>query len=144
QGIAFHAMAIPLQSFNYLPGVDDRPREEAIADCVDYAASQKDVDIIIVQSSSSFGTVEGFPVVREAIRRAVGEGKNVVIPAGEMSTELFDEALDDTGSIIVGALAQDGMMAYYSNYGPRVTISAFGEQVRTLVGPTIQIDFFGG
>lgn len=144
QGIAFNAAIVPLQSYNYDASIDDLSRPLAIRDCIAYAASQEDVDIILVQSSSGYGTIEAYGPIRENIRNAIESGKAVIIPAGEMGIELTEEHHDDTGSIIVGALMREGQMAHYSNFGSRVTVSGFGEKVETVVGRRGQIDTFRG
>ena len=54
------------------------------------------------------------------------------------------EAGDDTGSIIVGALLQNGQSASWSNFGSRVTVGAYGEKLYTLFGPNGAFGDFGG
>ncbi len=143
-GLAYEAKLVPLQNFNYDRDVDDVDKEEATARCILHAVRLGDVDVIVVQNQTSAGSSETFAGTREAIELAVESGISVVSAAGNASVELVTEERHDSGSIIVGALRQNGRAANYSNFGPRVTVSAFGENLRTLYGPDGRIDAFGG
>jgi subtilisin family serine protease len=108
------------------------------------------VQILVVESHSETGTVERLAKVRTAIANAVKAGVVVVIPAGnkppsaDAASELDLEKKFDTGSIIVGAVGADGKKLASSNFGDRVTVAAFGEKVRTLIGRGGQMGNFGG
>ncbi|MEO0337567.1 MAG: S8 family serine peptidase, partial [Pseudomonadota bacterium] len=90
------------------------------------------------------GSSETFEGTREAVRLAMEAGVVIVSAAGNAGVELVEEALDDTGSVIVGALAQDESQIYFSNYGDRITVGAFGENLLTLEGPDGRLGSFGG
>ncbi len=144
QGLAFNARIVPLQNFNYDRRLDDINKEEATARCILHALRLPRVGVIVVQNQTTSGSTETFAGTRAAVRLAVLSGIPVVMPAGNASSELIAEANDDTGSIIVGALQRSGRTATYSNFGRRVTVSAFGEGLLTLFGPGGQLDTFGG
>jgi hypothetical protein len=143
-GIAYDARLIPLQNYNYDREIDDGDKEEATAECILHAIALEDVDVIVVQNQTTQGSSETFAGTRDAIRLAVMAGIPVVAAAGNSSLPLDAEAADDTGSVIVGALRQDGRRANFSNFGPRVSIAAFGENLSTLYGPAGRMDTFGG
>ncbi len=143
-GIAYNARLVPLQYYNFDRSIDDYTKEEGTARCIAHAMTMRDVRILLLQSSATGGTAEREPASRDLIREAVRRGIVVVVAAGNQASELDLEDLDDTGSVIVGALRQDGRSANYSNYGARVTTSAFGENVLTLYGPGGRLDAFGG
>lgn len=143
-GIAYGAKLVPLQNYNYDPALDGTDKEEATARCVLHALRIPGVRVIVVENQTKDGSSETFAATRDAIRLAIGSGVTVVAAAGNGSRELTIEAADDTGSIIVGALRRNGRAAIFSNYGARVTISAFGEGVNTLYGTGGRIESFGG
>lgn len=143
-GLAYDARLVPLQNFNYDRSLDDLDKEEATARCVLGALKIPDVSVIVVQNQTAQGSSETYAGTREAIRLAVQSGVTVVSAAGNASVELTAEAADDTGSIIVGAVRQTGRMANFSNFGRRVTIAAYGENLQTLYGPAGRMDTFGG
>ena len=143
-GIAFNARLVPLQYFNFDPELDQIDKEEATARCILHAIKIPGVQIIVVQNQTTTGSAETFVGTRDAIKLALKSGINVVSTAGNASIELKTEERHNTGSIIVGAVHENGNRAVFSNYGPRVNISAYGEKLYTLYGPSGRMDSFGG
>lgn len=143
-GIAYDAKLVPLQNFNYDATKDDIDKEEATARCVLRALTVQGVKVIVLENQTSNGSSETFAGTRAAVRLALMMGATVVSAAGNYGMELTAERDDDTGSIIVGALAKTGKMADFSNFGPRVTVAAYGENLRTLYGPNGEMGDFGG
>jgi subtilisin family serine protease len=143
-GIAYDAKYVPLQNFNYDSSKDDLDKEEATARCILRALTVQGVKVIVLENQTSGGSSETFAGTRQAVRLALLMGATVVSAAGNYSVELTAEAADDTGSIIVGALGQDGKMAYFSNFGSRISVAAFGENLHTLYGPDGAFGDFGG
>jgi subtilisin family serine protease len=143
-GIAFNSKLVPLQYFNFDPQIDVIDKEEATARCVLHAIKIPGVKVIVVQNQTTTGSAETFVGTRDAIKLALKSGISVVSTAGNSSIELRTEELYDTGSIIVGAVHENGKRAVFSNYGPRVNIAAYGEKLYTLYGPSGRMDSFGG
>ncbi|MCB0420393.1 MAG: S8 family serine peptidase [Bdellovibrionales bacterium] len=143
-GIAYNSKVVPLQNFNYDSSLDDIGKEEATAQCVLKAMESSDVKVIVLENQTRNGSSETFVGTRDAVFLAMQAGITVVSAAGNNSTELIEESHYDTGSIIVGAMTQDDLPASYTNYGSRVSISAFGENIKTLFGPNGQMGNFGG
>lgn len=143
-GIAFDALLIPLQNFNYLPDIDDISKDQATANCVAHVAALGAVDVLVVLNQTPDGSSETAEVTRDAISQAVNAGIVVVSSAGDSSKELRIESEMDTGSIMVGAVRRNGSSANFSNWGKRVNISAVGESVLTLGGPNGTMRNFGG
>ena len=143
-GIAYNSKVVPLQNFNYAAQLDDLGKEEATAACILKALEHSDVKIIVLENQTANGSSETFAGTREAVKLALEAGVTIVSAGGNASVELLEEQQNDTGSIIVGALAQDGTLASFSNYGTRVSIAAFGENLRTLYGPNGEFGNFGG
>ncbi len=143
-GIAYGAKLVPLQNFNYDGAVDDLDKEEATARCVLRAITIQGVNVVVLENQTSGGSSETFAGTREAVKLAQLAGITIVSAAGNYSTELTAERDEDTGSIIVGALGEDGKKADFSNFGERITIAAFGENLHTLLGPNGEMGDFGG
>ncbi len=143
-GIAYNAKVVPLQNFNYAGQIDDLGKEEATAKCILKALEHSEVKIIVLENQTANGSSETFAGTREAVKLALEAGVTIVSAGGNANVELIQEAQNDTGSIIVGALAQTGTRASFSNFGSRVSIAAFGENLRTLYGPNGQFGNFGG
>lgn len=142
-GIAYNSKVVPLQNFNYDGSLDDMGKEEATAECILHAITIPEVKIVVLENQTH-GSSETFLGTREAVRLALEAGVTIVSAGGNSSNELTEEAADDTGSIIVGALAQTDTTANFSNYGSRVSIAAYGENLRTLYGPNGAFGSFGG
>lgn len=142
-GIAYDAKIVPLQNFNY-DEKDTLDKEEATAACVLRAINTPGVKIIVLENQTATGSSETFVGTRDAVRLAIRSGIAVIGAGGNYTVELTDEKTDDTGSIIVGALAQNDQAANFSNYGERVTVAAYGENLRTLYGPNGAFGDFGG
>lgn len=143
-GIAFNAKLVPLQYYNFDPALDDLDKEEATARCILHAIKIPAVKVIVVQNQTTSGSAETFAGTREAVKLAIRSGITVVVSGGNSSLELTTEARNDTGSIIVGAVNADGSAAAFSNFGRRVSVSAYGEKLYTLYGPSGRMDSFGG
>lgn len=142
-GIAYNSKIVPLQNFNY-DNKDDLDKEEATAACILRAVTVPSVNVIVLENQTGNGSSETFIGTRDAVRLAMKAGITVVGAGGNYSVELIEEKKDDTGSIIVGALARTGEPAYFTNYGERLTVGAFGEQLYTLYGPNGAFGEFGG
>ncbi len=142
-GIAPEAKLVPLQNFNYDPRLDDRDKEEATAACILDALKIPDVQIIVLENQTH-GSSETFAGTRAAVRLALRSGVTIVSAGGNSTNELTAEAADDTGSIIVGAINRNGATETFSNYGSRVSISAYGSDLLTLFGPNGTLGRFGG
>ena len=143
-GIAYNSKVVPLQNFNYASELDDLGKEEATAKCILKALEHSDVKIIVLENQTSNGSSETFEGTRAAVKLALEAGVTIVSAGGNANVELLQEQQNDTGSIIVGALSQTGSRASFSNYGSRVSIAAFGENLRTLYGPNGAMGSFGG
>lgn len=143
-GISFDAKIVPLQNFNYSSHLDSLDKEEATARCILRAITIQDVRIIVLENQTATGSSETFIGTRNAVRLALKSGITVVSAAGNYSVELTAEELDNTESIIVGALLADGTKAGFSNFGKRVSIAAYGEELYTLFGPDGAMGEFGG
>ena len=142
-GIAYGAKLVPFQNYNY-DGSDKIDKEEATAKCILQAIQTPGVNIIVLENQTQNGSSETFIGTRDAVRLALQSGLIVVSAAGNAQAELVEEAKDDTGSIIVGAVDPAGSAENFSNYGARATVGAFGEQLHTLYGPNGAFASFGG
>ncbi len=142
-GIAYNSKIVPLQNFNY-DNKDDLDKEEATAACILRAINTPNVNVIVLENQTGNGSSETFVGTRDAVRLAMKAGITVVGAGGNYSVELIEEKKDDTGSIIVGALARTGDPAWFTNYGERLTVGAYGEQLYTLYGPNGAFGDFGG
>lgn len=142
-GIAYDAKLVPLQNYNYSPLLDDLDKEEATAACILEALKIPEVKIIVLENQTH-GSSETFAGTRDAVRLALKAGVTIVSAGGNSTNELTDEAADDTGSIIVGAINKSGKTEYFSNYGSRVSIAAYGSNLLTLAGPNGKLGNFGG
>lgn len=143
-GIAFDSKIVPLQNYNYDRALDNSDKEEATARCVLHALRLPSVKVVVVENQTPTGSSETFAGTREAIRLAIQSGITVVSAAGNNTLELATEARYDTGSIIVGAVRRNGRRTIFTNWGSRITVSAYGEGIKTLYGPGGQIETFGG
>lgn len=142
-GIAYNSKIVPLQNYNY-DDSDDLDKEEATAKCILKAIETPDVDIIVLENQTETGSSETFVGTRDAVRLALQAGIIIVSAGGNYSQELIAEKNDNTGSIIVGALKEDDTVPYWSNFGERITVAAYGEGLRTLSGPNGAFADFGG
>lgn len=141
-GIAYNSKIVPFQNFNY-DEQDDLDKEEATALCVMRAINTPNVSVIVLENQMENGSSEAFVGTRDAVRLAVLSGIHVVSAAGNAGVELKEE-LDDTGSVIVGAIDPTDQAESWSNFGTRVTVAAYGEGLSTLSGPNGQFNDFGG
>lgn len=142
-GIAFNAQLVPFQNYRY-DASDLIDKEEATAKCILQAIATPNVQIIVLENQTANGSSETFVGTRDAVRLALLAGITVVGAGGNSAVPLLEEAKDNTGSIIVGALAKTGLPASFSNYGDRLTVGAFGEKLHTLYGPDGKFGDFGG
>ena len=90
--------------------------------------------IILEVQTGSFGNYEQVPSVNAAIRTAIAAGVVVCVAAGngDKDAGLDDSgnAIPETGSILVGATAYhatENKRAWFSNWGPRITVSCPGD-----------------
>lgn len=142
-GIAFDSKLVPLQNFNYSPA-DSIPKEEATARCILRAITVQAVKIIVLENQTSQGSSETFAGTRAAARLALAAGVTIVSAGGNYQKELTIEQGDDTGTIIVGAVEPTGEQSSFSNFGPRISVAAFGRNLQTLSGPNGAMGSFGG
>ncbi len=143
-GIAFNSKVIPLQNYNYNSTLDDLGKEEATAKCILHALKIPEVKIIVLENQTRNGSSETFAGTREAVRLALEAGVVIVSAGGNYYKELLEEEKDNTGSIIIGAVNKNGVKETWSNYGSRVTIAAYGSDLKTLSGPNGKMGSFGG
>lgn len=132
-GIAYNAKLVPLQNFNYSKD-DDLLKEDATTRCILRALTIQSVKVILLENQTAQGSSETFLGTREAVRLAISAGVPVVSAAGNYNLDLTIENGDDTGSILVGAVDPKGKQSVFSNYGMRVTVAAYGQDVQTLAG----------
>lgn len=143
-GIAYNSRLIPLQNYHY-SNLDRLSLEIATARCIKYAITIERVSIIIVQAIlPNTGSIETSSIVRDAVSQAIKSGVTVIVPAGDSTKELSVERTYDSGSIIVGAATKSNSAAIFSNYGARVSISAYGENIKSLWGQYGETSFYGG
>ncbi|MCC7440001.1 MAG: S8/S53 family peptidase [Bdellovibrionales bacterium] len=143
-GIAFDSKVVPLQNYNYSSAIDDVGKEEATAECVLRAMKIEGVRIIVLENQTWEGSSETYAGTREAVKLALEAGILIVSAAGNSGLELKEEAEHDTGSLIVGSLRRNGDARNDSNWGARVAIATYGEELRTLYGPNGEFGDFGG
>src|SRR5207249_10097734 len=74
----------------------------------------------------SLGTSQSSDAVRDAVQYALGKGVVIVAAAGNdgSANPVYPAAYD--GVISVGASRYDGTLAFYSNYGPTLSVVAPG------------------
>lgn len=142
-GIAYNSKIVPLQNYNY-DASDDLDKEEATAKCILKAITIPDVKIIVLENQTENGSSETFVGTRDAVRLALQSGVIIVSAGGNYSAELLEEKKDNTGSIIVGALTENDGVPFWSNFGERITVAAYGEKLHTLSGPNGAFNDFGG
>ncbi len=142
-GIAYNSKIVPLQNFNY-DSSDDLDKEEATAKCILHAITIPQVKIIVLENQTQNGSSETFVGTRDAVRLALRSGVTIVSAGGNYSAELIEEKKDNTGSIIVGAITKLNQVPYWSNFGERITVAAYGEKLHTLAGPDGAFADFGG
>ena len=134
-GIAYHSKLIPLQHFHYDSELDGEVTlPKAGAKCIYQAIKNMDVSIVLLQSSTYRGSAEADELIRSAILDATKAGLIVVLPAGDASKNLVTEKIFETKSIFVGATLNNGRQALFSNYGDRVNVGAYGENVEANFG----------
>lgn len=143
-GIAFDSKLVPLQNFNYSSTLDTIPKEEATARCVLRAITIQSVRVVVLENQTAGGSSETFAGTRAAVRLALASGVTIVSAGGNYTKELTIEQGDDTGSIIVGAVDPDGKKSGFSNFGKRVSVAAYGRDLKTLEGPNGALGSFGG
>jgi hypothetical protein len=90
--------------------------------------------VILEVQTGAFGNYEQVPSVNAAIRTAIAAGVVVCVAAGNGDKDAgLDDAgnpIPETGSILVGATAYHATQnkrAWFSNWGPRITISCPGD-----------------
>ena len=134
-GIAFHSKVIPLQHFHYDSDLDgDVTLPQAGAKCIYQAIKNRDVSIVLLQSTTYRGSAEADELIRSAILDATKSGLVVILQAGDASKNLITEKIFETKSIFVGATLNNGRQALFSNYGERVNVGAYGENVEANFG----------
>jgi subtilisin family serine protease len=135
-GFAYGATLWPVQandgSGSALPG-------DAFANAIDWVTNQNAngsrVVINLEVQTANYGNYEMYPAVNLAIRTAIAKGIVVCVAAGngnkDAGTGDDGNPIQLTGSILVGATQYDpvtNMRAWFSNYGPRIVVSAPGDQ----------------
>ena len=142
-GIAFNAKLVPLQNYNYDSSLDDLDIIEATTRCIMTAATNPEIDILVVQTQLPEGSLESDRELRNAMRLATLAGLLVIIPAGNSAREI-DEPQVATGALVVGAINRQGDRSIFSNYGPGVDLATYGENLKTIFGPDGRSGVFGG
>lgn len=134
-GVAFQSKMLPLQHYHYDPSLDGNVTlPEAGAKCIYEAIKNMDVSLVLLQSTTYRGSAEADERVRSAILDATKSGLIIILPAGDASKDLVTEKILETKSIIVGATLNNGRQALFSNYGDRVNVGAYGENVASNFG----------
>ena len=103
-----------------------------IADAILFAVNN-DADII----NASFGGPTNAPEIQSALQYANDNGVLVIAAAGNYATNndttpLYPANYDLPNIVSVGSTNQQNNLAYFSNYGQSVDITAPGVQVQTL------------
>jgi hypothetical protein len=139
-GVAFDATLWPVQADS---GTSASLGGNAWARGIDWvrtadSGGRRKVCILEVQTGA-FGNYEQVTSVNAAIQNAIAAGVVVCVAAGNGDK---DAGLDDsgnpipeTGSILVGATAYDATQnkrAWFSNWGPRIVVSAPGDSAHDL------------
>ena len=134
-GIAYRSKLWPIQA-NSGPGSPLGGNAWARAiDWVRTADSGNSRKVIILEvQTGSFGNYEMVPSVNIAIRTAIATGVVVCVAAGngDRDAGIDDQGnpIPETGSILVGATAYhatQNVRAGFSNYGPRIIVTAPGD-----------------
>lgn len=110
--------------------------------------------ICLEAETADHHNIESEPMINQAIRDAIAAGIVVCVPAGNGAWDAGRDAADDefpaTGSILVGATVFDATVnkkAGFSNWGPRVVVSAPGDPNNDLTACAQgdeEYDHFGG
>lgn len=130
-GVAPNVRLYPIRIFRRTydpcaPGCTQRATNAQIGDAINWAWQFAEADVI----NNSWGGGAPSDHITNAIHNAVTQGRNgkgsvVIFSAGNGGGPVnYPAYLDDV--IAVGALAQDGELASYSNFGPALDIVAFG------------------
>ena len=102
--------AITWASGGHVPGMVDNPTP---------------ADVINMSLSSQSSTCPAY--YQQAIDAAVGRGSTIVVAAGNSKQDARNYAPANCNNVIVvGATAEDGGQASYTNFGPKVDVSAPG------------------
>ena len=99
------------------------------------SGGRRKVIILEVETAEKGGNYEQVPSVNAAIRRAIAAGIVVCVAAGNgnQAADLADDdgkPIEPTGSILVGATSwhpTENRRAEFSNWGPRIVVSAPGD-----------------
>ena len=86
--------------------------------------------VTLINLSLSAGSLS--PALDDAVLDALHAGITVVAAAGNASRDtaaLSPAHLTDAGVLVVGAAAEDGSLAHYSNYGSSVDVYAYGSNI---------------
>jgi acylphosphatase len=155
-GVAYNSVLWPIQG-NSGPGQSLGGSSWARAiDWVTSTSSNNRRKVIILEvQTNSFGNIEMVPSVNAAIRHAIAQGVVVCVAAGngnrDASLDDANNPIPETGSILVGATAYhatENRRAGFSNFGPRITVSAPGDAGHDLTcastGDTAYRNGFGG
>jgi subtilisin family serine protease len=134
-GVAYEATLWPVQADS---GAGPALGGNAWARGIDWvrttnSGGKRKVAILEVQTGA-FGNYEQVPSVNAAIKTAIASGVVVCVAAGngdrDAGIDDSGQAIPETGSILVGATgysATQNARAWFSNYGPRITVSAPGD-----------------
>ncbi len=116
-GIAPDARLLPVKVL----GADGTGPTSALADGIRYAADHG-ADVINI----SLGTSQASDALKEAVQYARDKGVLIVAAAGNDGSATPVYPAGYPGVISVGATRFDGQRAYYSNFGPTLTVVAPG------------------
>lgn len=111
--------------------------------------------MILEVQTGAYGNIEYVPSVNAAIKTAIAAGVVVCVAAGngDRDAGIGDDGrpIPETGSILVGATAYDATVnkrAWFSNYGPRIVVSAPGDDSHDVTcdssSDTAYLNPFGG
>ena len=139
-GVAYEATLWPVQADS---GTGPSLGGNAWARGIDWvrttdSGGRRKVAILEVQTGA-FGNYEQVPSVNAAIQTAIAAGVVVCVAAGngdrDAGIDDSGNAIPETGSILVGATSYDAtqnVRAWFSNYGPRITVCAPGDSSHDL------------
>lgn len=149
-GFAHAAILWPIQANRgagaALPG-------DSFANAIDWVSTQdtggKRLIINLEVQTGQFGNYEMVPAVNQAIRDAIAKGIIVCVAAGngDRQADVGDDGnpIPPTGSILVGATQYDpaqNVRASFSNFGPRIVVSAPGDSAHDLTCSTSSNDAY--
>ena len=134
-GVAYEATLWPVQADSGAgPALGGNPWARGIDWVRTTNSGGKRKVVILEVQTGAFGNYEQVPSVNAAIKTAIASGVVVCVAAGngdrDAGIDDSGNAIPETGSILVGATgyaAGQNARAWFSNYGPRITVCAPGD-----------------